>query len=338
VKPAREPIPADKPGVETHTAAPKHARHPKHPRLPKKERLPRRIAQPGATYGFRIYGDPKTPLRDFYHHLLRLPWWATFAAIAAAFLAANTLFAFVFLFVGGIARARPGSFLDAFFFSVQTMGTIGYGNLEPATVGANVVVVVESIASLILTALATGLVFAKFSRSTARVLFTNEAVISPMNGQPTLMFRMSNQRGNLIVGVHVRVSLGRTEKTAEGETFYRTLDLKLQRDHLQSLSRSWVALHTIDEESPLFGETPESAALKDIEVQILAVGLDDTSMQTVHAAHRYFTHQIVWGRRFADIISESPEGDVIVDLRKFQLTEATAPTATFPYPQEHLKE
>jgi inward rectifier potassium channel len=303
-------------------------------RAPRVEPTPRRIVQPGATYGFRVYGDATTPLRDFYHELLRQPWWATFAAIAAAFLLANALFACVFLEVGGIARARPGSFLDAFFFSVQTMGTIGYGNLEPDTVAANVVVVVESITSLILTALATGLVFAKFSRSTARVMFTNEAVISPMNGQPTLMFRMSNQRGNLIVGVHVRVSLGRTETTAEGKTFYRTLDLKLQRDHLLSLSRSWIALHTIDEESPLYGRTPESAAAEEIEIQILAVGLDDTSMQTVHAGHRYFTHQIVWGRRFADIVSESPEGDVVLDLRKFQLTEPTPPTPTFPYPQE----
>jgi inward rectifier potassium channel len=297
-----------------------------------KERKPRRFVPPGATYGFVVHGDTKTPLRDFYHSLLREPWWVSFAAIAGAFLVVNTLFAFVYLFVGGVSRAAPGSFLDAFFFSVQTMGTIGYGTLEPESVGANVVVVVESIASLILTALATGLVFAKFSRSTARVMFTNEAVISPMNGQPTLMFRMSNQRGNLIVGAHIRVSLGRTEKTAEGETFYRTLDLKLQRDHLLSLSRSWVALHTIDEESPLFGETPESVAEKEVELSILVVGIDDTSMQTVHVSHRYFTHQIVWGRRFVDILSDGADGDIVLDLRKFQQTEPTAPTPEFPYP------
>ena len=300
----------------------------------KKARTTHRIVQPGATYGFQVIGDPTTPLRDFYHVILRQPWWVTFASIAGAFLVANAVFAFVYMIVGGVSRAAPGSFLDAFFFSVQTMGTIGYGNLEPESVGANVVVVVESIASLILTALATGLVFAKFSRSTARVLFTRQAVITPMNGQPTLMFRMSNQRGNLIVGVQIRVTLGRTEKTAEGGTFYRTLDLKLQRDHLLSLSRSWVALHTIDEESPLYGETPESIAAKEVELNILAVGLDDTSMQTVHATHRYFTHQIAWGRRFADIVSEAPDGDIVLDLRRFQDTEATAATASFPYPQE----
>src|SRR5207237_4930059 len=127
-----------------------------------------------------------------------------------------------YLIVGGIAHARPDSFLDAFFFSVQTMGTIGYGALSPETPGANAVVVVESITGLTLTALATGLVFAKVSLSTARVVFSPEAVICPRNGVPTLMFRMSNQRGNQIVGAHIRVALGRTEKTAEGEPFYRT--------------------------------------------------------------------------------------------------------------------
>jgi inward rectifier potassium channel len=300
----------------------------------KRERKPRRIVAPGASYGFRLLGDRPTPLRDFYHGLLRLPWWVTFAVIAGAFLVANALFALVFLIVGGISHAAPGSFLDAFFFSVQTMGTIGYGALAPESPAANVVVVVESIVSLILTALSTGLVFAKFSRSTARVIFTNEAVISPMNGVPTLMFRMSNQRGNQIVGARIRVALGRTEKTTEGETFYRTIDLKLQRDHLLSLSRSWVALHTVDASSPLHGATPESTLASEAELQILVVGLDDTSMQTVHATHRYFTHQILWGRRFADIVSEAPDGDIILDLRKFQDTEPSAPTPTFPYPKE----
>jgi len=300
----------------------------------KRERKPRRIVAPGASYGFRVLGDRRTPLRDFYHALLHLPWWVTFALIAGVFLFANAVFAVAFLLVGGVSHAAPGSFLDAFFLSEQTMGTIGYGALSPESPAANTVVVVETIAGLTLTALVTGLVFAKFSRSTARVVFTNEAVIGPMNGVPTLMFRISNQRGNQIVGAHLRVALVRTEKTTEGETFYRTLDLKLQRDHLMSLSRAWVALHTVDASSPLHGETPESAAEKEIELQILVVGLDDTSMQTVHAGHRYFTHQILWGRRFVDIVSEAPDGDIVLDLRKFHDTEPTVPTAEFSYPRE----
>ncbi len=297
-----------------------------------RDRKPRRYVPKGATYGFRVLGEKHTPLRDFYHALLRLPWWATFSVIAAVFLLANTFFATVFVLVGGIAHARPGSFFDAFFFSVQTMGTIGYGALSPESSGANAVVVVESITGLTLTALATGLVFAKVSLSRARVIFSNEAVICPRDGVPTLMFRMSNQRGNQIVGAEIRVALGRTERTAEGEIFYRTLDLKLQRDHLLSLSRSWVALHSIDETSPLFAETPASVITKEIEIQVLVVGLDDISMQTVHASHRYFTHQLLWGRRLVDIVSEAEDGDIVLDLRKFHDTAPTVPTATFPYP------
>jgi inward rectifier potassium channel len=298
----------------------------------KREDKTRRYVSPGATYGFQLVGDRETPLRDFYHALLRLPWWVTFAVIAGSFLVANALFAVVFVFVGGITNARPGSFLDAFFFSVQTMGTIGYGSFSPETPAANGVVVLESITGLTLTALATGLVFAKFSRSTARLIFSRDAVVCPMNGVPTLQFRMSNQRGNQIVGARVRVALLRTETTAEGETFYRTLDLKLQRDHILSLSRSWSALHTIDETSPLRGESPASLVTKEIELQILLVGLDDVSMQTVHASHRYFTHQILYGRRLVDIVSETPEGDVRLDLRRFHDTEPSRPTASFPYP------
>jgi inward rectifier potassium channel len=200
---------------------------------------PQTVREPGADYEIRIVGARKTPLRDFYHALLRLPWWVTIAAISCSFLAANALYAVAYLLVGGIAHAEPMSLRDAFFFSVQTMGTIGYGDMFPASTGANWVVVVESITSLTLTALATGLVFAKFSRSTARLMFTRHAVIAPMAGKPTLMFRLGNQRGNQIVDARIRVALMRTEQTAEGGKFYRMLDLRLTRD--RSLSLWWSA-------------------------------------------------------------------------------------------------
>jgi inward rectifier potassium channel len=297
-------------------------------------RKPTRFVAPGATYGIRVVGDRRARLHDFYHALLRLPWWVTVAAISGVFLVANAVFAVAYLLVGGIAHGQPGSFADAFFFSVQTMGTIGYGALYPESLAANLLVVAQSITSLTLTALATGLVFAKFSRSTALLVFTRQAVISPMNGVPTLMFRLGNQRGNQIVDARIRVVMVRSEKTAEGGTFYRMLDLKLQRDHSLSLSRSWSALHPIDAQSPLAGETPQSVEAKEIELQVSVVGIDDITMQTVHAGHRYFTHQILWGRRHADVLSEASDGDLILDLRKFHDVEPTTPTADFPYPRE----
>jgi inward rectifier potassium channel len=293
-----------------------------------------RFVPPGAKYGIRVIGDERAPLSDFYHGLLRRPWSVTVAAISGVFLAANALFAVAYLLVGGIGHGQPGSFADAFFFSVQTMGTIGYGALYPDSLGANLLVVAESITSLTLTALATGLVFAKFSRSTARLGFTKHAVISPVNGVPTLMFRLGNQRRNQIVDTRIRVVMMRTEQLAEGGSFYRLIDLKLQRDHAISLQRSWSAMHAIDETSPLRGETPASFEAKEIELLVSVVGLDDITMQPVHAQHRYFTHQVLWGHRLVDVLHEEPDGDLVMDLRKFQHTEPSKPSAGFPYPEE----
>jgi inward rectifier potassium channel len=288
---------------------------------------------PGAEYAVHVIGERPTPVRDFYHALLQLPWWVTIAGISGTFLAANALYALGYLVMGGVAHAAPGSFTDAFFFSVQTMGTIGYGNMYPTSMAANAVVVAESLTGLTLAALSTGLVFAKFSRSTARVTFTRQAVISPADGVPTLMFRLGNERGNQIVDARIRAVMIRTEKTAEGSTFYRMVDLALQRERALSLSRSWSVLHRIGPDSPLHGETPESLEAKDIEIQVLVLGLDDTSMQTIHAGHRYFARQIVWGARHADILSETSDGNLVLDLRKFQDVEPTKPTPEFPYPR-----
>ncbi|MFI5308475.1 MAG: ion channel [Polyangiales bacterium] len=286
--------------------------------------MPRRpvtIRLPGADYEIRVIGDRRKPLRDFYHALLRLPWSATLGTIALGFLTANALFALGFLLTGGIAHAEPGSFADAFYFSVQTMGTIGYGAMYPETGAANALVVLEAIAGLIVTALATGLVFAKFSRPTARVVFSREAVIHKMNGVPTLAIRIGNERGNRIVDLQIRCAFSRTERTAEGKTFYRTLDLELARERAHSLSRSWMILHPIDAQSPLHGATAESLAAEEAELHLMIVGLDDTSMQLVHASHIYFAPQILWQTRHADVLSETEDGSLLLDVRKFHDTE-----------------
>jgi inward rectifier potassium channel len=292
----------------------------------------KRLREPGADYEIRIVGDRRQPLRDFYHSLLERPWWVTIAAISGAFLTANALFAVLYLLVGGVAHAAPASFRDAFFFSVQTMGTVGYGAMFPESTGANLVVTAEAITGLTLTALATGLVFAKFSRSTARLIFSERATIGPLNGVPTLSFRLGNLRGNSIVDAQIRVVMIRTEKTSEGKLFYRMLDLSLTRQRALSLSRSWNALHLIDAGSPLHGETPETLAAKEVELQVQVVGLDDATMQPVHAGHRYFARDLLWGHRLADVLSETPDGHLLLDLRRFQDVEPTEPTAEFPYP------
>ena len=285
----------------------------------------------GPDYEIRVIGYRRTPLRDFYHALLRLPWWATVGAISGAYLFANALFALVYLATGGIEHAAPGSFWDAFFFSVQTMGTIGYGAMFPSSGAANGEVVADSLVSLLLTAISTGMVFAKVSRSTARFVFSRNAVISPFDGAPTLMFRLGNERSNHIVNAEIHIGLVRTERTREGQTHYRMLDLPLSRARSLSLSRSWNVFHPIDAASPLFGETPATLLEKEVELQVLVVGLDDITMQTVHAEYRYFARDILWGARLADVLMPAGGGNLLLDLRKFHDVEPTEPMADFPY-------
>jgi inward rectifier potassium channel len=202
----------------------------------------------------------------------------------------------------------------------------------PTTFAANVLMVAESITGLALAAMWTGLVFAKFSRSTARLVFSDRVVISPVGGMPTLMFRIGNQRRNQIIDARIRVVMIRTERTDDGGTFYRMLDLKLTRERALSLSRSWSVVHVIDESSPLHRENPDSLAAQEVEVQVLVLGIDDILMQTVHAQHRYFAKQIVFGARHADVLTELPDGDLLLDLRRFNDIEPTRPTDAFPYP------
>jgi inward rectifier potassium channel len=296
-------------------------------------RKPLRLTVPGADYGIRVIGHRPTPLRDFYHAILHLPWTVTFAVIAAAYLTVNAVFAAVYLAVGGVAHAASGSFVDAFFFSVQTMGTIGYGAMFPESRAANVVVVTESLVGLVLTALATGLVFAKFSRPTARLVFSRHAVISPVNGRPTLSFRMGNERGNAIVDAQIRLVVTLRETTAEGNLFYRMHDLRLARDRALSLARSWAVMHPIDADSPLAHATPDTLARDEAELQVLVVGLDDTTMQPVHGRHGYYARDILFGARHVDVLSEADDGDLVLDLRRFHDVEPTAATPEFPYPR-----
>ena len=280
-----------------------------------------------------VLGAPRVTLRDFYHLFLRARWSAALGAIVATYLALNAVFAFGFMVSGGVANARPGSFFDAFCFSVQTMGTTGYGAMYPAGRAANAIVIVESVASLIVTAVATGLVFAKFSRSSARIVFSNRVAIGPMDGTPTLMLRVGNERGNQILEATIRVALLRTEKTKEGMTFYRMYDLRLARERSPAMARSWTVLHPITPESPLYGATPETLAAQEVELIATLVGVDDTSLQPVHARKQYEDHDLVWGARHGDILSQESDGRVIMDIRRFHDLVPTDPVEGFPYPR-----
>jgi inward rectifier potassium channel len=280
-----------------------------------------------------VVGATPHPLRDAYHLLLRIPWWGVLLVIGGSFLLLNVLFALGYVATGGLHGAHPGSFRDAFFFSVQTMGTIGYGAMYPETDAANVLVVMESVAGLIVTALATGIVFARFSQSIGMLVFSEKACIAPMDGKPTLNFRIGNDRANTIFEATVRIVAFRTERTKEGVLMYRMYDLALVRDRTPALARSWNVLHVIDENSPLWQMTPESCDKDEVELAISVVGTDDTSLQPVHGRHRYLAKDIAWGARPADILSEKPDGTIQLDLRRFHEVIPTEPTEAFPYPR-----
>lgn len=261
--------------------------------------------------------------RDLYHWFLSLRLWSLVGLCAGAYLLLNSFFALLYLLDSeGVANARTGSFADAFFFSVQTMATIGYGSMYPKSVFANLVVTVETVVGLLSFALITGLLFSRFSRPTARVLFSNVAVVSPYNGVPTLMFRVANERRNQLLQAEISVTLLRTERTAEGVEVRRQHDLKLVRDHSAFFSLSWTIMHPIDESSPLWGQTPESLAAGEVELAILLTGTDETFNQMVHGRFAYAAAEIQWNRRLADIIHRTPDGQRIVDYTRFHDTVA----------------
>lgn len=256
--------------------------------------------------------------RDPYHLMLTIPWFGFLSLIGLSYILTNALFALLYLAGGdSIANAQPGSFLDAFFFSVQTLASIGYGAMYPQTVYANTIVTVEAMLGLVSVAVLTGLAFARFSRPTARVLFSRVAVIAQHDGVPTLMFRTANQRGNQILEAQMRVYLMRDEITLEGQRLRRFHDLRLLRNQTPSFTLSWSVMHPIDESSPLHGATLEALIQMKTSLVVSLSGLDETVAQVIHARHVYAAQDLLWNSRFADIFYETPEGHRYIDYRLF---------------------
>lgn len=256
--------------------------------------------------------------RDPYHIMLTMNWLSFFALTIVSYVVINALFALLYLAGGdAIKNARPGSFLDAFFFSVQTMATIGYGAMYPQTDYANLLVSLEALIGLLGVAMATGLMFARFSRPTARVMFSRVAVIAPHNGMPTLMLRVANERRNQILEAQIGLSLLRDEMTTEGFFMRRFYDLKLVRSQTRIFALSWMVMHVIDENSPLYGQTPESLEKAQTDIIVTLTGIDETVSQMVHARHYYVTDEILWNMHFVDIFTKKSDGHRVLDLHRF---------------------
>ena len=258
---------------------------------------------------------------SLYHWLLTISWVKYFCIILLAYLVINILFAWGYILCGpdalhGSAAATDAErLLDAFFFSVQTSATIGYGRISPNGLASNILVTVEALSGLLGFALATGLLFARFSQPNAKIMFSTHAVIAPYKGITAFMFRIVNQRTSQLIEVQATVSLGRVEWN-DGKPTRRFYPLTLERQKVVFFPLHWVIVHPINEKSPLFGITEEEFVKSDPEIVILLTGVDETFSQTVHARTSYKHHEVVWGAKFRDMYVNDKDGMMAIDLRK----------------------
>jgi len=261
--------------------------------------------------------------RDLYVNLLSMPWALLLLLIAVFYLALNFTFAgLYYAHIDGIDQAH--SFADVFFFSVQTMATIGYGHMAPVSLAANVLTTVEALLGFMYFAFVTGLMFAKFSRPTAQVLFSKIAVISNFEGKPHLKIRLANKRSNSIVDATARVFLLRYGVTKEGSAMRRFVDLPIIRDHMPILRLTWTILHPIDKESPFFGLTQKDMEESDDELFVTISGLDETLSQTVHARTSYLPDEIIRDAFFEDVLKRS-DRTVEVNYKMFDSVRFGSP-------------
>jgi inward rectifier potassium channel len=270
------------------------------------------------------------PGRDAYHRLLSMHWRPFFGLVLVAYIAVNLVFGAAYDAFGNIERAAPAGlerFLDCFFFSVQTLNTIGYGRLVPIGLASNILVTFEAMTGLLSLAITTGLVFARFSRPTSRVIFSSRALITPHDGVPSLLFRIVNARANQIVEARIRVGLVINELTLEGEEYRTIHDLPLEREHTAIFAASWTVVHAITRESPLYGQSKESLEKAEAEVLVTLVGTDETFAQTIHSRHSYIPSEIVWNGAFEDMLSRTQGGQLLVDVRRLHLLKGESPAA-----------
>ena len=267
----------------------------------------------------------RSSIADLYHAMLRASWPVLFATFCAAFVGFNLLFAALFsLDPGGIYwGSKPiagGPFWRAFVFSVDTMATVGYGNMYPTSLYANCVATIEIALGILFVALVTGIAFARFSRPTARILFSKVAVVFPLDGVPTLMLRCANERHNLIFEANATMSLVTDEITETGP-MRRFHDLDLVRSKNPVFAMTWTIMHRIDEASPLKAWIADHCASPGSDLIIVVSGTDDRTGQTMYGRWSYAAEDLRWNKRFIDILGQQ-DGIRTIDYRRFHDVEA----------------
>jgi inward rectifier potassium channel len=258
-----------------------------------------------------------------YHLLLTISWTGFLAIVSAIYLVLNLVFAVAYIACGADALQGAGAamlggrFSQAFFFSIQTFATIGYGQIAPNGMAANITVTVEALVGLMYQALATGLLFARFTRPTAALLFSQSAVVGPYNDGLGLMFRIVNRRRNEIIELEAQVLFSALEPDTRGGTVRRYARLALERNKVTFFPLSWTIVHPIDAASPLAGRTMEDLERAEAEILVLLSGIDEALEQTVHARSSYRADEIVWNARFQSMFLRSDHRSrVSVDISR----------------------
>jgi len=258
---------------------------------------------------------------DISHRCMTASWPAFIAGAATVFVAFNAFFAF-FYWIGDqpISNVPGGAYIDYLYFSIETLSTAGYGDMHPQTHYGHFVATVELFTGIFSMSVMTGLVFARFSRPSARLLFAENPVISDHEGQPTLMIRLANERHNIISNANARLWLFKNIVSKEGQSFRRFYELPLSRNESPALALSWTLFHVIDEASPLYGFSAEDLETNNIALVVVVSGYDVVAAQTVHARKTYDHPEIRIGHRYAEILDTTEDGRLRVDYGRFHET------------------
>ena len=265
----------------------------------------------------RRIGDHPRIFNDLYHQILTTPFYKLLGWVTLLYIVINLLFAGLYMLDPTGIEGSDGGFVSSFFFSVQTIATVGYGSMSPLSTYTQIVAALEAFLGLLGLSMATGLMFAHFSRPTAHVRFSDPVSLCTYNGRRTLMFRMANRRNSHIIEAQVQVALIQDEMTDEGTVMRRFHNLRLLRSQSPLFALSWTVMHPISSKSPLSGKSVED--MKDVDTMLIVslTGVDDTLGQTIHARHIYLVEDIHDGMRFADIMSIDKDGKRVLDFTHF---------------------
>lgn len=268
-------------------------------------------------------GAPRFQWHDAFHVIMSATWSAFFGSAVAIYLLVNLVFATAY-YIGDHAVNNASAFMDYFFFSVETLATVGYGNMSPGTIYGHWVATAEIITGMLSIAIITSLVFARFSKPTARILFSKVAVVAPYEGVPMLMLRVANERRTYIVQATAALMLLKDEETSDGHSMRRFFDLKLERSSSPMFALSWLLMHRIDGTSPFFGVTPKDIVDGDMRLAVTLSGVDETFAAGVTARYQYAHEDILFDRRFVDIFSAGDDPrHLYQDMSRFHDVEPT---------------